>query len=197
MLRTLLIPGLLLAAVLTASILLLRLRPYDARDVQVALAVMDDCTRPCFLGIRPGITTDEQAQVLLVAHPWVTELVVYRDTGGQVRNMVWDWNAQAPPLMGLSGVLDVFANRVVRITLRTFIPTGDMWLVYGPPPRVHAESIFFLADYHEQGFISFSNISCGTFWQGWVAIMIEAAPPVGYGPYNLATIRKRVCSESR
>ncbi len=194
MLRILSLSILLLVALLTLSILLIRQQTFDASGVRTVLEIMEDCAPPCFMSIRPGVTTDDEARMLLSSHPWVTNLAVYRDTGGRVRNMVWDWNNEAAPQLDTSSIIEVVDSRVRSIAVRTNILIGDIWLVSGAPNTIAAGNIFLIADYPDKGFSFGSAVTCGTFWQGWVTLYIEAVPSVPPAELSdLATVRQKLC----
>jgi hypothetical protein len=80
-------------------ILLIRTQYYDNRAIRQLLQT-DGCPAPCFLGIRPGVTTASDAIVLLQQSQWVKpETIAYMewDKGG---GAVWTWNKHASPLLG-------------------------------------------------------------------------------------------------
>lgn len=197
MLRILTLFTVLLVALLTISILLIRQQTFDASDVQVILSTMEDCAPPCFMGIRPGVTTDEEALSVLATHPWVTNLAVYRDTGGRVRNMVWDWNSEAVPQLDTSSVLEVVDSRVRSIAVRTTVLNGDIWLVSGTPKKLAAGNVLLIAGYPEKGFSFGTAVTCGTFWQGWITLYIEAEPSIPLTELSdVATLRQKICKKS-
>ncbi|MEO8393951.1 MAG: hypothetical protein ABI700_13250 [Chloroflexota bacterium] len=101
-----------------------------------------DCAAPCFLGIRPGVTTVDQALALLQASSWVrgintaeSESPAHAQTN---TNIYWGWTGQQPDF-----VFDLAAftlpymhirNGIVQyIRLVTRIPYGDAWLSLGVP----------------------------------------------------------------
>ena len=51
-----------------AAIVVVRAQPFDDGGLRDQL-LSPTCTVPCFLGIRPGVTTREEAILLLRAHP--------------------------------------------------------------------------------------------------------------------------------
>ena len=75
---------LLLFALLMVITVLIRTQHYDNRAVR-QLLVTEGCPAPCFLGIRPGITTASDAINLLRDSQWVQpETIAYieSDYGG-------------------------------------------------------------------------------------------------------------------
>src|SRR5690606_25048567 len=80
MFRLLLRPILLLTLLAALTIVLIRAQPYDDSDLRAFLTPPEGCPAPCFMGIRPGVTTVEEAIAILEGHEWVTNLVVDLDT---------------------------------------------------------------------------------------------------------------------
>jgi hypothetical protein len=106
MLRTLLklTAGLIL---LTTALILLTL-PMAERSRSVARQQLDSllitagCEAPCFMGIRPGVTTLAEARALLAAHPWVRGI----EPGGfpVTFSLTWRWSGQQPESINSAGV---------------------------------------------------------------------------------------------
>ncbi len=69
--RSLCRAALLLSVVFLLPVLLIRAQPYDDSDLRAFLTPPEDCPAPCFMDIRPGMTTAEEAVSILDAHPWV------------------------------------------------------------------------------------------------------------------------------
>jgi hypothetical protein len=134
-----------LLAGFTAIILAIRAQPFDAADLR-ALLVPTNCPAPCFLGIRPGITTVDNALAILENHAWVTGVDAHfispRNPTDHYQGWVyWDWKADAPVwfrsasnvLRGHAGVFDTLDGLVVDITIVTNIPFGSIRLALGKP----------------------------------------------------------------
>jgi hypothetical protein len=90
-----------LTVVLALPVLLIRAQPYDSREVQSLLTPPEGCTTPCFMGIRPGVTTNIEAADLLRAHEWVNELAMQgtqHDARGRFvySSLSWTWSDSAP-----------------------------------------------------------------------------------------------------
>ena len=151
-------------------LVLIRAHPYDDREVR-KLLLSDDCTSPCFLGIRPGVTTLHEAINLLRISQWVqTETISYSeaDYGG---GAVWSWNRQAAPALSnkqssLISRLDNGVQLVDLLYISTTIPIGDIYLTLGATsytgtgdtgmPHEAYVALFYL----EQGISIWSNVSC-------------------------------------
>lgn len=74
-----------------AFIMVIHAQPYDDSDLR-ALLVAPDCQIPCFMGIRPGITTLDEAAGLLKSSGWVYRLIDRRNLG----MFSWTWNGTQP-----------------------------------------------------------------------------------------------------
>ncbi|MBI1257860.1 MAG: hypothetical protein GC204_10350 [Chloroflexi bacterium] len=132
--------GLRLALVLigltTALLLLIGARHYDSRSVTAFFG--DSCTMlPCWQGIRPGVTTFNQALGILHTHPWVNEVSeVYASPKSVASGTIliyWTWR-DAYPYGGRAtpqGIAVTDQGVVVQLYLTTTIPFGDLWLTLG------------------------------------------------------------------
>jgi hypothetical protein len=96
-------PTLRLSVLLVAAFALAlgatRVHPDDDRDLLSALSRADCAPEaadaPCFLGIRPGVTTWDEALERLQASPWVGSISAA--TGK--RSLTWTWNGQQPAFL--------------------------------------------------------------------------------------------------
>src|SRR5690348_5410752 len=109
---------------ITAALLMLHARPPDDSDLRQLLSP-EDCTAPCFMGIRPGLTTAQQAQVILQAHPWVDSVTYVGTT-----NITWRWSGRQPTWINSTteGLLVVFNNQVLTVQFNSLIPFGHVLL---------------------------------------------------------------------
>jgi hypothetical protein len=142
----------LLTLLFTVCIGLIRARPYDDTPLRAFLTPPDGCPMPCFMGIRPGVTTPEEAAAILEAHDWVSEAVVSYDRTGHIYLIQWSWNESASALVDTSKLAYLFARAdvVQSIAMPTTIAFADIWLTLGKPDRggIHSSrqrpaSIFF------------------------------------------------------
>ncbi|MBN1964240.1 MAG: hypothetical protein JW910_06315 [Anaerolineae bacterium] len=101
----------------------------------------EGCPIPCWAGIRPGVTTLDEALAILAAHPWVGEIAQQASdetansgTQGSIR---WRWNGSQPaPLRTGDDNRLLHIDRIVAyVSLGTIVPLGDMWLLLGRPER--------------------------------------------------------------
>lgn len=95
MLRFLLKLTLFLSALLSLAIGLIRAQPYDdggMRDFLFNSPGCEDYTdEPCFMGIRPGVTTVDEAVSIFQRHEWVASVVVMSDY-----RIKWEWSGRQP-----------------------------------------------------------------------------------------------------
>src|ERR1051325_5942825 len=57
-------------ALFSAALLLMRTQFYDDHDLR-ELLLPEGCPAPCFMGIRPGVTTMDEAMRILEGSDWV------------------------------------------------------------------------------------------------------------------------------
>ena len=130
-----------LALIFSLALGVIVAQPRDDATMR-AFFTPQDCAAPCFLGIRPGVTTAQQAVALLQAHPWVKEI---GDAGREppshpqdYTNIVWDWSGQQPAFLSDASAdnppyLHINNGVVQYIRLVTRIPYGNAWLTIGAP----------------------------------------------------------------
>lgn len=119
---------------LFAVLILLRAQPVDDHELR-DLLLPKGCPAPCFAGIRPGITTVEEAVRILEGHDWVSK--VTRTAGG----ISWEWNGGQAALLGDSrgGMITVMQDEqpgypkgtVRTLGVFTTIPFGTLRLLLG------------------------------------------------------------------
>jgi hypothetical protein len=64
---------------------------------QLRELLTDSCLASCFMGVRPGVTTVEEAKTLLEAHPWVDRVIMIKND--EPYQMAWTWSKQAPDFL--------------------------------------------------------------------------------------------------
>jgi len=114
--------------------LVVRARPVDDSGLRQLLNP-PDCPAPCFLGIRPGVTTMTEAFAHLSQHPWVGTLE-HSDN-----NITWTWNGQQPSIFDhtsrgslTSLKTDIFGyplGTVTGINLTSRLAYGQLYLTMG------------------------------------------------------------------
>jgi hypothetical protein len=134
--------GLLLkaAAVLTilfaACVALIRAQPYDDTQLRAFFTPSGNCPRPCFMGIRPGVSTVEEAMAILEAHDWIAGVNRYEATDGRgVTSLTAAWSGAQPDFIDSSEELwlGVEDNTVQGVFVSTRIPLARTWLLFGVP----------------------------------------------------------------
>jgi hypothetical protein len=117
-------------------------QPHDDAAMR-AFFESQECSAPCFLGIRPGVTTTAEAIAILQAHPWVKSVNPAASTFGSgaraYTNIYWGWSGQQPAFVFDAAsktppYLHIYAGKVQYIRLVTRIPYADAWFVVGAPP---------------------------------------------------------------
>jgi hypothetical protein len=122
-----------------ACISLIRAQPYDNSQLRAILTPPDGCPMPCFLGIRPGVTTCTQAVAILETHAWVGEVRAddCPEEGTASGRISWSWNGQRPPLLKTEtnqrNEIRLEAGIVQNMLVYTSIPIADVWMLYGTP----------------------------------------------------------------
>ena len=134
MLRFYLRLALLPVLLLTAAALLIHTQPYDDRDLRHVL-LPEGCPAPCFLGIRPGVTTGDDAVKLLQQSGWADDIeyVLY---GSQLK---LKWNAQSPSWLANDGdyggpAIWIQNGVVTEFRIDTNLTLGTIQLVLGTSP---------------------------------------------------------------
>jgi len=152
--RPLLIAVVLLMVLFAACITLIRAQPYDDSELRAFLAPPDDCPMPCFLGIRPGVTTLEETVGILEAHEWIGLVSSFEATEGRgVVFVTASWSGRQPDFIDSDAALWLGVNdeTIESIFIPTRIPLGYIWLLYGAPsysdvvdtPSAQYDGIYF------------------------------------------------------
>jgi hypothetical protein len=117
---------------------LIRAQPYDDSQLRAFLTPPDGCLMPCFMGIRPGVTTAGEAMDLLEHHEAVQEVaLLHNETTGEATDISWTWSDLQPgwlhPYPGDTASAVVQEGLITQISLSTLLPLGDIWAVWGAP----------------------------------------------------------------
>lgn len=126
-----------------AAVVLVLAQPYDDDNI-ATLLLPANCAAPCFLGIRPGITTAGEAVKRLESHEWVTNIEARYTDFGQSTNtfwgyVYWQWKPDTPfwthtpsYKLGLYDAhLRILDGRVNEIAFSTSLPLGALVLNFG------------------------------------------------------------------
>lgn len=125
MLTLLLRMSLLLTLLAALPIFIIRARPYEDSELFALLTPPEGCAMPCFMGVRPGVTSVEEAMQILQSHPWVAEGIESREFS----RIVVVWDSAEPSLIdtGTSGRFSFAGGVIQNINIRTRIRLGDLW----------------------------------------------------------------------
>ena len=120
-LRLILLP----LALITAALLLIRTQPYDDHELR-ELLLPDGCPAPCFMGIRPGVTTMDEAVRLLHGNKWVAE-INKRVINNRYGFITWTWREQQPSWTSQKAIGEIFVNdkKVHAITISSAFLLGE------------------------------------------------------------------------
>lgn len=136
MIRFLLKVTAVLTILFAVCIALIRTQPYDDTQLRAFFAPPGNCPRPCFMGIRPGITTVEEAMAILEVHEWIAGVNRYEATDGRgVTALTAAWSGVQPGFIDADEELwlGVEDNIVQRLIVPTRIPLAHIRLLFGVP----------------------------------------------------------------
>lgn len=138
-----------LVMLLVALMVIIQAQAYDNREARTLL-MPEDCPMPCFINIRAGITTADEAVEILKQSGWVDEVRVRANAGTRRMRLEWNWNGRQPAFFdpAATNVIQATAYiipyrdfdpaktlgeqaRVESISLMTTIPYGDVRLLLG------------------------------------------------------------------
>ena len=138
MLQLLLRPVLLLVLLCMVPITLIRAQLYDDSELRTFMTVSEDCPAPCFMDIRPGVTTKEEAIAILEENAWVTDLNVQQPINrsrDQITSISWAWTEAAPEFVRsqLGGSVGISQGVVEYIQFFAPVSLGQLILSFGRP----------------------------------------------------------------
>lgn len=127
------------AVLLLGYVGLLRARPYEDGGLRDFLLPPDGCPAPCWAGIQPGVTTVDEALLLLDAHEWIITPRLADNFQRSIGwgGIYWTWNDQQPAFIDTTRIsyLNARDGLIQVIELRVNAPFGEVLLVLGPPQR--------------------------------------------------------------
>ncbi len=129
--------ALLTTVFLVLMVTLIRAQPRDDNALRAFLAPPETCPLPCWQGVRPGVTSLEQAMALMREHPWVGEM----NFAQRIDALYWRWNDDQPAFVDRDrrGFLSVRADGIIsNVMLYTEIPVGDLILLLGQPDAIYS-----------------------------------------------------------
>jgi len=124
-----------LVALWALPILMIRAQPYHGDALTQFLLPPADCPVPCFLGVRPGVTTASEAFALLEAHPWIDRIEPSGVTQIYRAVLAADFDLAR---RGSPSPLLRIENGIVRWVFWQTRPftRGDLRLALGPPQTI-------------------------------------------------------------
>lgn len=126
--------SLLLTSAFALVIGVIRGRPYDDRGMGIFLL---GCAMPCWQGIRPRVTSPEEAMTILQSLDTVRNVGANLDAhGGQI---YWLWSATRPPFLHEThevGYLWIQGDQITNMYLPGFESFLDTLLTLGRPQQV-------------------------------------------------------------
>ena len=166
---------------LSASLFFIRAQPYDGRAVRTFL-LPEDCTIPCFMGIRPGETTPQQALHQLRS----TDLIRYVGISESLETVAWFWNEKHSTLMDDTQIPALFYDRdeVSSISLYTRIRLGDLLLELERTGN-HRVAIRQTVPYNSynvdlyyfgKGYVLNAIVNCHSFWTQPIRLILGSRP---------------------
>jgi hypothetical protein len=185
-------------------ILIIRAQAYNDHGLRSLLASPADCESPCFLGVQPAITTQEEAIQRFKAVEHINYVVgPFRDAHTTIL-----WRDTQNPY---SGSLRIEDNIVTEITIQGF-RLQDVWLLLGEPNQgtMHYENIYleqndyfrfaqsYEGEYSNHGFNIMFNLSCDSFWVQLVTVSITSSSlRPSASSDSLALRRRETCTNER
>jgi len=149
MLRFLLKLSALFAALSVLAIGIIRAQPYDDGGLRDFLFNSPGCEdipddEPCFVGIRPGVTTMEETRTILSTYPLIRDLECSNRsrTVGHL-SCTWFWierldSTLSPRVRNLVVIDD---NVVSSLRIHTRTSLSAFWLILGTPDYTRLEGI--------------------------------------------------------
>ncbi len=136
--------------VFTAVLLLIHAQPYDDHGLR-QLMLADDCAAPCFMGIRPGVTTRDEAIALLKASNWLKIEPSKLKSEDITYPLLLKWNGNQPDVFVASEGVGVTFQYTkppkvaqIRFLLRNDITLGDIYFTMGKPSRLSQPTLMSL-----------------------------------------------------
>lgn len=149
MFRFLLKLSLLISVLFALAIGAIRAQPYDDDGLRDFLFNSPGCedypNEPCFIGIRPGATTFDEALAMLEAHEWVERVTSASPI------IQWTWNGSQPRFIGFPqerGLVTISDGTVRRLYVGyTSIKFSDLWLTLDKPTSFDIATSRAFVDY--------------------------------------------------
>lgn len=199
MLRFYLKPAICCLFLFALPLLLIHSQPYNDHDLR-ALLMPEGCKMPCFMGIRPGMTTMDEAVKVLNTSDWTSNLETISDEKGQLNSLTWNWTDAAPTIFDHKITAEIEANYpgmqsipiVENIQLDITVHVGELYLLWGEPdatdsgpPGFTNENVAFVsALYLSKGLYIGTIVHCPVteerFWNTPMTFEIMSAQSASY-----------------
>lgn len=125
----------LLNGLIVVLILIMRLLPNDDAAIRTLLLPPEDCSAPCFMNIRAGVTNMVEASAIIKSNAWTKSLpfLLKPINDMSTRFILWEWSGQQPPLVDAhrQGQIRFNGDQAVGVVVQTTLPFGAVWLVLG------------------------------------------------------------------
>lgn len=217
MIKMLLRPLYVLVMVCILPIVVIQAQPHDDTSLRAFLAPPEGCPAPCFMGIRPGVTSTQEAITLLRNHDWVEVIDAHEnqvDARGRLLygSLTWSWSDAVPAEIDSTepGRLffnqpDPFYNALVvhSIQIHTRIRTFRVQEWFGQPDysmvsyqnrQLRYAFSYFLEDVPAAVMVS-TRVSCPAnllnYWDSYA--LITMTTPYTLDPYTPFTEIVRLC----
>lgn len=139
-------------AFLGGMALITHARPYDDGGLR-DLLMPSGCEMPCFLGIRPGVTTRDEVIAILESHEWIG--VVHDDESGSIIRAYWSPTMQSKPASSAN-------NGVVAVTAPYWQETIGLVRLHNSPFRLGELLLSLGAEY--KAYYELDTRSSGKFY---------------------------------
>jgi len=168
--------ALLLTLMFTLPIIVIRAQPYI--DPVIPALIQADCPTPCFMGIRPGVTSMRESAEILDVHAWVAngqadfpkELrdAPFFDAVLRKTVIYWRWSDRLPDwIIGdYRGGMTIQDARVLDMGIATRFTMGEVFLAFGSPTKVYFSAskdglrFQYTVWYAEQGIVVITQGAC-------------------------------------
>jgi hypothetical protein len=157
---------------------LIRARPYDDAGLSAFLNSDPNCLAPCWNGLRPEITTFDEALLLLKSSESVRDLDsdMRQDNG----HIFWQWTATRPPFLinttevGYASVEKNVVRGIYLPGLRSFL---DTWFALGAPEQIIVysnafwgiQNVIYLAVYPGKLYVASAIFCSATTRDLWIS----------------------------
>jgi hypothetical protein len=122
---------LFLSILLALPVLLIRAQPYDDSELRAFLTPPEGCPAPCFMGIRPGVTTFDEAVTILEQHEWVNRVALSEFPTQSF--IVWDQPPHSIIDPQRSAVMRTQNQVVQQVVIFTRLRLIHILMTYGQP----------------------------------------------------------------